>query len=268
MPTTTNNNVIESQDLTGDPMSVFFTLTFANVLRKTCVECQDHFRDNGYSSHLKGDSYSGLKDVSFKYHSHFPSYGSILAVAKDLSDRFASKYTQIVVEGDNNYLKKINEYLDEHKIRPLFSQYRNRKVTRPHIHGFIKNIHVDHFHKTLEYSKYFMDFWQPGCECFKPEIVENSNWVYRSEYAFNRGRDVDKTIAIEQPEPYGEHIYPPYSDPWSYSNNPNKCKPHKYPETKRKPRGFYNIQKARNNEDTERYIQKYIDKGGSDVRLF
>ncbi len=36
-------DVIECSNLTTTPMSIFFTLTFPNVLWQTCVKCQLHF---------------------------------------------------------------------------------------------------------------------------------------------------------------------------------------------------------------------------------
>jgi hypothetical protein len=229
--------VIESPDLTGDPMSVFFTLTFANKLHLSCVDCQSHYLENGYSSHLKGNSHSGLKDISFDYHCHFPSYSYVLSVARNLSDFFSKSKSQIVVEGDANYLKKYDEYMDEHKIKPLFSKNYNSQVTRPHVHGLIKNIDIEHFNRILYHSKFFAEYWQPGCSCFFPMIEKNNDWVYRSKIR-NKGED--------------------------------RCwdKKHIIPYKERKPVGFYNVQVARDYESTENYIQKYIDKGGSDVRIF
>ena len=241
MPTDTNNKVIESQYLTGDPMSIFFTLTFANKLHLSCYDCQKHFLSNGYSSHLKGDSDSGLKDISFNYHCHFPSYSYVLSVARDLSSFFAPHNIQLVVEGDPNYLKKYEAYMDEHKLRPKFSDKDNTRVTRPHIHGLINNIDVDNFTKSLEKSKYFTEYWQSGCACFEPVILKNNDWVYRVRQDINR----ELLMLDHRPE--------------------NKCiNPYK----SRKPVGFYNVQKVRNNEATKKYIQKYIDKGGDDVRIF
>jgi len=245
MPNDTNNKVIESQYLTGDPMSVFFTLTFANKLHLSCPECQDHFRSNGYSSHLKGDSNSGLKDISFKYHCHFPSYSYVLSVARDLSSYFSSGNTQIVVEGDPNYLKKYEAYMDEHKLKPKFSNKDNSRVTRPHVHGLINNIDVDNFTKSLEKSKYFTEYWQKGCSCFTPTIEKNNDWVYK------RWDD-------------SEYVHNTYNDGTPDAHSHKFIKPIKL----RKPVGFYNIQKVRNNEATKKYIQKYIDKGGDDVRIF
>jgi len=242
MPAETNNKVIESQYLTGDPMSIFFTLTFANKLHLSCIDCQDHFIENGYSSHLKGDSSGGLKDISFKYHCHFPSYSYVLSVARDLSSFFAPQNTQIVVEGDPNYLKKYEAYMDEHKLRPKFSNKDNTRVTRPHVHGLINNIDVDNFTKSLEKSKYFTEYWQPGCNCFVPKIEKNNDWVYRKLGPDNLDYFKDDLFFMH--------------------------KEHKTPYKARKPVGFYNIQKVRNNEATKKYIQKYIDKGGSDVRIF
>lgn len=233
--------VIESPDLTGDPMSIFFTLTFANKLHLSCLECQEHFRDNGYSSHLKGDSHSGLKDISFKYHCHFPSYSYVLSVARNLGNFFSKSKSQIVVEGDANYLKKYNEYMDEHKIKPLFSKKYNAQVTRPHVHGLIKNIDIEHFNRILYHSKFFTEYWQPGCSCFEPTIEKNNDWVYKVK------QDINRELLMLEHRP------------------DNKCiNPYK----ERKPVGFYNVQVARDYESTENYIQKYIDKGGSNVRIF
>lgn len=252
MPNTKSfNTFIESQYLTGDPMSVFFTLTFANKLHLSCFDCQTHFLDNGYSSHLKGDSLKynstgdmttavkfGLNDISFNYHCHFPSYSYVLSVARDLSSFFASKNTQLVVEGDPDYLKKYDAYMDEHKIKPLFSKKDNTRVTRPHVHGVIDGITKDNFHKSLEKSKYFTEFWQPGCSCFEPKIEKNNDWVYRKKplMEFVDGKCHDTT--------------------------------HLVPKKARKPVGFYNIQEVHNRDAVQNYIQKYIDKGGSDVRIF
>jgi hypothetical protein len=235
MPADTNNKVIESQYLTGDPMSIFFTLTFANKLHLSCFDCQTHFLENGYPSHLKGDSSGGLKDISFNYHCHFPSYSYVLSVARDLSSFFAPVNTQIVVEGDPNYLKKYEAYMDEHKLKPMFSNKDNTRVTRPHVHGLINNIDVDNFTKSLEKSKFFTEYWQEGCFCFEPKIEKNNDWVYRVKQNVNR----ELLMLEHRPD--------------------NSCIT---PYKARKPVGFYNIQKVRNNEATKKYIQKYIDKGG------
>ena len=246
MPDNSNNKVIDSPYLTGEPMSVFFTLTFANKLHLSCVDCQGHFLENGYPSHLKGNSSGGLKDVSFNYHCHFPSYSYVISVARDLSTFFASQNTQIVVEGDPNYLKKYESYMDEHKLRPKFSNKDNTRVTRPHVHGLINNIDVDNFTKSLEKSKYFTEYWQPGCNCFYPTIEKNNDWVYKAKYDLTMTHDIT------------------YLDP-KFCGDPNL---HLTPFKVRKSVGFYNIQKVRNNEATKKYIQKYIDKGGDDVQIF
>ena len=232
------NNVIEGSNLTTTPMSVFFTLTFPNVLRKTCFECQEHFLLNGYDSHLKGNSNKGLRDVAYNYHSHFPSYSFVISRARNLATFYGSKNTQIVVEGDPDYLKKYDSYMDEHKLRPLFSEKDNSRVTRPHVHGLIKNIDKDNFYKSLEKSNYYDDYWQKGCSCFYPTIEKNNDWVYRKkplmEFVDGKCHDIN----------------------------------HLVPKKERKPIGFHKIEQANNEDRVENYIRKYIDKGGHDVRLF
>lgn len=245
MATNPDNKVIDRENLTPRSMSIFFTLTFPNVLRKTCFECQEHFLTNGYSSHLTGDTHSGLRDVSYKYHCHFPSYSFVISRARNISSFFHPKNTQIVVEGDPNYLKKYEAYLDEHKLRGVFSKKDNSRVTRPHVHGIIKNIDYDNFWRILSKTNYFDEFWQPGCSCFTPSIEKNNDWVYKrwddSEYVHN-----------------------------TYIDGSPDAHSHKFikPTKERKPIGFYKIEPVKNDEAVETYIQKYIDKGGQDVQIF
>ncbi len=231
MPTESGDNFIEgSKNLTTTPMSIFFTLTFPNVLNKTCSDCQEHFLINGYSSHLKGAG----TDSNYTYHSHFPSYTYVISRARDISSYFAPANTQVVVEGDPNFLKKYDAYMDEHRIRSYFSTKDNSRVTRPHVHGQIKNIDKLNFNKSLEKSNYYQNFWQEGCTCFMRIIETNANWVYK-----NKNQDIE--------------LY---------------CSDHKTPFMQKKPLGFFDIQIVNNNEAVENYIQKYIDKGGDSVQLF
>jgi hypothetical protein len=241
MATNPDNKVIDRENLTTRSMSIFFTLTFPNVLRKTCPECQDHFRENGYSGHLTGDSQNGIRDVSYKYHCHFPSYSYVISRARNISSFFHPKNTQIVVEGDPNYLKKYEAYLDEHKLRGVFSKKDNSRVTRPHVHGIIKNIDYDNFWRILSKTNYFQEFWQPGCACFEPTIVKNNDWVYKVK------QDVNRELLMQDHRPANTCINP-------------------YKEIK--PIGFYKIEPVKNDEAVETYIQKYIDKGGQDVQIF
>ena len=60
--------------------------------------------------------------------------------------------------------------MDEHKLKPKCSNKDNSRVTRPHVHGLINNIDVDNFTKSLEKSKYFIEYWQKGCICFTDGI--------------------------------------------------------------------------------------------------
>ena len=246
MPINPDNKVIDRENLTPRSMSIFFTLTFPNVLRKTCPECQEHFQLNGYPGHLTGDSHNGLRDVSYKYHCHFPSYSFVISRARNISSFFHPKNTQIVVEGDPNYLKKYEAYLDEHKLRGVFSKKDNSRVTRPHVHGIIKNIDYDNFWRILSKTNYFDEFWQPGCKCFYPTIEKNNDWVYKSKYDLTTTPDIT------------------YIDP-KFCGHPDD---HKTPFKERKPIGFYKIEPVKNDEAVENYIQKYIDKGGQDVQIF
>ena len=128
--------------------------------------------------------------------------------------------------------------MDEHKLRPLFSEKDNSRVTRPHVHGLIKNIDKDNFYKSLEKSNYYDEYWQKGCSCFYPTIEKNNDWVYRKkplmEFVDGKCHDIN----------------------------------HLVPKKERKPIGFHKIEQANNEDRVENYIRKYIDKGGHDVRLF
>jgi hypothetical protein len=241
------NIIGRTDDLTGPPMSTFntfFTLTFANVVWLTCDDCQEHFVLNGYSGHLRGNSKNGLKDISYDYHSHYPSYTFISSVARNISQFFPNDKIKIVIEGDKNYLKKVDAYKDEHILGPKFSDKDNLRVTRPHIHGIVYDLHPDFFWKILLHTKYFNEFWQPGCNCFQREI-DNNSWIYRSIYSeekFINGKLNTKSVFT--------------------------CSKHVIPYKERKPVGFYKVEIIKDKKKVENYIQKYIDKGGSDVQLF
>ncbi len=195
----------------------------------------------GYSSHLTGDSINGQRDVAYNYHSHFPSYTFVLSRARNIASFFHPNNTQIVVEGDPDYLKKYEAYMDEHKLRGVFSKKDNSRVTRPHVHGIIKNIDKDNFWRILLKTNYFNEFWQKGCFCFEPIIEKNNDWVYKVKQNTPR----EKLMMAHRPA--------------------NMCiNPYK----ERKPIGFYKIEIVKNDDAVENYIRKYIDKGGDNVQIF
>ena len=235
-------NIIGRTNLTGPPMSsfnTFFTLTFANVVWLSCLKCQEHFLANGYSAHLRGDSKNGLKDTSYSYHSHFPSYTYISSVARDISQYFPNDKIKIVIEGDKNYLKKFESYQDEHVLAPKFSDKDNLRVTRPHIHGIVYDLQPEFFWKILYHTKYFKEYWQPGCDCYESKIEKNNDWVYKKTTS-QLCLSTDNHVKIPPVIPYKE----------------------------RKPVGFYKIESVIDKKKVENYIQKYIDKGGTDVQIF
>ncbi len=233
-----NKNIIGFSNLTGDPVpsfNTFFTLTFANVVWSSCLKCQEHFLDNGYSGHLRGDSHSGLRNIKYNYHSHFPSYTYISSVARDIAKFFPVDKVKIVIEGTMDYLKKIESYKDEHLLKPVFFDKDNSRVTRPHIHGIVYDLHPDFFWKILSLTKYFMEYWQEDCVCYGRVINKNNAWAYAKDM---------------------------------YDCDVNPGDAHKAPYKERKPVGFYKIEVIKDKKKVENYIQKYIDKGGSDVQLF
>jgi hypothetical protein len=245
-----NKNIIGLSNLTGDPTSslnTFFTLTFANVVWLTCPKCQEHFRFNGYSGHLRGDSANGLRDIKYNYHSHFPSYTYISSVARDIAQFFPVEKIKIVIEGDKDYLKKIDSYKDEHILKPMFSRKDNLRVTRPHIHGIVYDLHPDFFWKILFHTKYFKEYWQPGCACYEPQIEKNNDWVYRHTI-----QEIHALFGLE----YTNH---------EYINKEHKCI---IPYKEKKPIGYYKLEVINDIKKVENYISKYIDKGGTDVQIF
>lgn len=233
---TNEEEIREDQNLTGLSMpffnsNIFFTQTFSNVKHKGCLECQEQWLLSGNKNYLAQD----LK------HNHFPSYTYILKCLRDIATYFDPELSQFVVEGSPNFLKKIESYADEHKLRGVFSYKDNTRVTRPHIHGFVKYVNIKHFKQILYRSKLFIDEYNDPCKCYYKEIV-NGNWVYKLRE--------------------GEEIRPKYAFVTYHGSEP--CNP---PRIIRVPVGYHDYQPIKDDLNVQKYIQKYLQKDGCEGRI-
>ena len=227
-----DKDIRDDQNLTGLSMpfynsNIFFTQTFSNVKRKQCSECMEQWL-------------TGHPD----YHSHLPSYTYVLKCLHDISSYFDGELSQFVVEGTPNFLKKIESYADEHKMRGLFTYKDNTRVTRPHIHGFVKYVNIKHFKQILHKSKLFRDEYNNPCSCFSREIITkngNSQWVYKNQH-YITGNEIEDV-------------------------RPRECLNHIIPKIIKVPVGFHDYQPIRNDYSVEKYITKYLQKDGCEGRI-
>lgn len=224
-----NDEDFRTTDLTGRSMpffnsNVFFTQTFHNVQRKKCKQCQEQWIN--YNNPLK----------NHKWHDHMPSYTYVLSVAESIANMFDRSLSQFVIEGTPNFLKKVEAYEDEHKLRGVFSKKDNTRVTRPHIHGFIKYVNIQHLKQILRHTKAYRKTYNKPCSCFYPSLEgwDAQDWVYKLKG--NKMEDM--------------------------------CPgPHRKPEIHLEKVGFNDFQPVKNEMSVTKYLEKYLQKDGCEGRI-
>jgi hypothetical protein len=255
---THGGNIDNTYNLTGRSMpffnsNLFTTITFANSLYPSCEQCREVYWEFGYPEHVKHTT----------RHSHPPSYTQILAVGSDLSRFFSPTLSRFVVEGSPNFIKKIDSYLDEHKLRGLFSSKDNSRVTRPHIHGIIKYLNIMHFKTVLARSNYYARYLTNTCCCYSRDVIKDgsNNWRFIQKRTYKNCRDTPlKTV-----NPREHHTSCTSTKLLPKSNEDSPCI---IPDGVLKPRGFFDVQPIKDDLSVIKYLEKYLQKDGCDGRIF